>query len=501
MAYIDPNLGMPQRYMPGEERPSTFSRLMEAQPSVVGGVFVQAGRGARTIMAGGGFMDDRSSSRFLSGRADKAARRYGAFRKGADALNATDLKSGEQYLKFGKNSKRGARLAAEGGKHNPLVHGARVNTLTVRPRALRRASSISVFSNEGTYTYAQGIRGIGTKRFGALGKIANKVGADATENILGPGLFASITGGRKIDLLERKALGGSSKALSRLGKADTGIQRLASMNNPSMLAHGPLQSPIQMARSMGGIPGGVGALPASQRLAAARASLAPSQAYRAGTAGMVQAGTAAGQVVGEVGARGNLLASAMAGKGTRYMAGYARGALGFGGVAGLEGSAQLGAKQAIANMTEALGKGIIGAQGTALTGEVAAQSILKEGVLKTLGFKGGMEALGTKTGAKVLGMRAFAQALPGINLISTAALVYDVGRLGGELIKSGINLASDAEKSLQGSFSKPVFGMGYRDTEAAATSRSRGVMAIQNSRLNARSALGSEASMMSAHFG
>ena len=469
MAYIDPNLGMPQRYMPGEERPSTFSRLMEAQPSVVGGVFVQAGRGARTIMAGGGFMDDRSSSRLLSRRADKAAKRYGAFRKGSMSLDPTDLKSGEQYLKFGKNSKRGARLAAEGGKHNPLFYGAKVNTATVRPRALRRASSISVFSNEGTYTYAQGIRGIGTKRFGPLGKIANKVGADATENILGPGLFASITGGRKMDLLERKALNGSGRAVSRLSRADIGIQRMAAMNNPALTT-------LTFGSSTG--------IPMLERMTSSGNAMSRGMSAAAG---------------GQIGARGDLLASSMAGKGTRYMAGYTRGALGFGQFT--EGAAEKGAKQAIANMTEALGKGIVGAQGTALTGEVAAQSILKEGVLKTLGFKGGMEALGTKAGAKVLGARAFAQALPGINLIATAALVYDVGRLGGELIKSGINLASDAEKSLQGSFSKPVFGMGYRDTEAAATSRSRGVMAIQNSRLNARSALGSEASMMSAHFG
>ena len=112
-----------------------------------------------------------------------------------------------------------------------------------------------------------------------------------------------------------------------------------------------------------------------------------------------------------------------------------------------------------------------------------------------------MTALGTKTGAAVLGARAAAFAVPGLNLLATAALVYDLGRLGGEGIKSGINLIRDAGKSLQGSLSKPIFGMGYRDTEAASTSRSRGVMAIQNSRLNARSALGSEASMMAAHFG
>jgi hypothetical protein len=91
--------------------------------------------------------------------------------------------------------------------------------------------------------------------------------------------------------------------------------------------------------------------------------------------------------------------------------------------------------------------------------------------------------------------------LPGINMLATASLIYDIGKMGGEVIKSGVNLARDAEKSLQGSINKPLFGMGYRDTEAAATSRSRGVMAIQNSRLNARSALGSEAAMMAAHFG
>lgn len=288
MAYIDPNLGMPQRYMPAEGRPSTFSRLMEAQPSVVGGIFVQAGRGARTIMAGGGFMDDRSSSRFLSRRANKAARRYGAFRNGSMSLNAADLKSGEQFFQFGKNSTRGARLLGEAGEHHPLFYGAKVNTLTTKPRALRRGSSISMFSNEeGTYTYAQGVRGMGTKRFGPLGKLAKNSGANDTENILGPGLFAGITAGRKMDLLERKALNGSRRALSRLGRSDIGIERMIGMNNPNMLFKAS-QTPIQMARSLGGIPGGVGSLPASERLAMARATLAPSRAYNAGIATQVK---------------------------------------------------------------------------------------------------------------------------------------------------------------------------------------------------------------------
>jgi hypothetical protein len=101
----------------------------------------------------------------------------------------------------------------------------------------------------------------------------------------------------------------------------------------------------------------------------------------------------------------------------------------------------------------------------------------------------------------VLGARTAAMAIPGLNLIATASLVYDLGKMGGELVKSGVNLARDAVKSMKGSIDKPMFGMGYKDNEVAATSRSRGVMAIQNSRLNARSMLGSEGSMMAAHFG
>lgn len=209
-----------------------------------------------------------------------------------------------------------------------------------------------------------------------------------------------------------------------------------------------------------------------------------------------------GKGVGEIGTRGNLLASSMAGKGTRYMAGYFRGAQGFVDVAGLSGEALGGAQKAVAHMTKSLGaEGIVGAAGEKLAGEVAAKQILKEGVFKTLGAKGTMSALGTKAGATVLGARGLAFAIPGLNMLATASLVYDLGKMGGEAIKSGINLVRDAEKSLQGSLSKPMFGMGYRDTEAAATSRARGVMAIQNSRLNARSALGSEAAMMAAHFG
>jgi hypothetical protein len=383
------------------------------------------------------------------------------------------VSSGQQFLSFGRRSGRGARLAGEAGRQ-PIYYGARVNTVTARPRALRRMSSLSAFAeDQRTYTYAQGIRGpLSKARFGPLGKLAEASGTARDEALLGPGLFSGITAGRKMDLLERKALSGNARAMSRLSQSDIGIQRMAGMNN------------ARMTTMTMGSPAGI---PMLERMTSSGTALSE---------GMVAARS------GEIGARGNLLASSMAGKGTRYMSGYFRGAQGFAGVAGLEGEAFAGAQKAIANMTSALGtEGIAGKAGEKLAGETAAKQILKEGAFKTLGAKGTMEAFSTKAGMKVLGARGAAMAIPGLNLLATASLVYDIGKMGGEVIKSGINLARDAEKSLQGSFSKPMFGMGYRDTEAAATSRSRGVMAIQNSRLNARSALGSEASMMAAHFG
>ena len=82
-----------------------------------------------------------------------------------------------------------------------------------------------------------------------------------------------------------------------------------------------------------------------------------------------------------------------------------------------------------------------------------------------------------------------------------ASMTYDIGKGVGKMIMGGGNFGKDALKSMQGTINRPLFGAGFKDNEVAATSRSRGVMAIQNSRLNARSALGSEGSMMAAHFG
>jgi hypothetical protein len=107
---------------------------------------------------------------------------------------------------------------------------------------------------------------------------------------------------------------------------------------------------------------------------------------------------------------------------------------------------------------------------------------------------------GTMVG-RALGKGAISGAARAAGPVGWILLAHDLAMMGGKLVGTGINTAIDAGRSIKGSIDKPVFGMGYRDNSVAATSRQRGVMAISNSRLNMRSALGSEAAMMHAHFG
>jgi hypothetical protein len=140
-----------------------------------------------------------------------------------------------------------------------------------------------------------------------------------------------------------------------------------------------------------------------------------------------------------------------------------------------------------------------------------AQRELYEGILGP-GGKGLVRSFGIKESArlaskdagfrKIATSRAFPAAMRFANPIMTASAIYDITKMAATaVIGGGARLARDAVKSMQGSINKPGFGMGFVDNEVAATSRARGVMAIQNSRLNARSTLGAEASMMAAHFG
>jgi hypothetical protein len=408
---------------------------------------------------------------------------------------------------YGSRKTRAAKVAATGADAKmPFLKGARVNHITARPRALSRYNSLAMFNAvDKTPFYSP---------FQMASKIAGKqaakssafrtamYGSDAAlapdQQVFQRGMISMITAGRKIDRLERKAAGGSGRAAKKVATAQEQVRRLAGMNNPAMVASKTF-SGGQFGRILPKSAGQGMILPAGQTFA---------------TTSPMAAALAGGN---QVGLTGNLMANAGATAGSRGVQGFFRGALGYANLtdgAGnrvLTGEAAKLADRSVSYLAMSLdrtGKAGLGIDDAGrLTGRFAgtyegkAAQALEQGVFKTLGVKRTMQAATTKKGAMVLGARTAAMAIPGLNLIATASLVYDLGKMGGEVVKSGINLAKDAVKSMKGSIDKPMFGMGYKDNEVAATSRARGVAAIQNSRLNARSALGSEGAMMASHFG
>jgi hypothetical protein len=401
------------------------------------------------------------------------------------------LQSPSSNAFYGSKSARARKLAATGADTKmPLVKGFRANHITARPAALGRYNSLAMFNaaeKTGFYSPFQMAANMGGKQVAKNSAFRTAVyGSDAAlaadTQVFQRGMVSMMTAGRKTDMLERRAIGGSSRASKKLMTAQEQVRRLALMNNPSMATAGVT---------------GV---------------LAPGKIAQKSLLGQQIGVGGSNFVATSQGLTGNLMASAGATQGSRLMQGYFRGALGNVGAGGLMDEALTGANRAVSHLAMALDKtgkaglGIDNATGK-LTGrfasvyEAKAAKALNQGAFKTLGVKGVAQAMGTKTGAMALGARAGMMAIPGLNLLATASLVYDLGKMGGEVVKSGINLAKDAVKSMKGSIDKPMFGMGYKDNEVAATSRARGVAAIQNSRLNARSALGSEGAMMASHFG
>jgi hypothetical protein len=465
-------------------------RMMENIPGIAASLGFAQYRASNTLMRGG-FQDNRKGYGFKDKRFRSGPGKLGGFTASGELVQP------KASAYYGTRSRR-AKLAGAAGTSEgkmALGKGSRVNHLTARPRALTRFNSLAMFNasqNSAHYSPFQMVAKLSGGRAIKNEAFRKAVyGADATvdslkgEQVFQRGMLSMITTGRRTDILERKAAKGSGRATKKLATAQEQVRRLAGMNNPAMLQG---KSTVQVAAGMRNAPIGsaMQAMSPSQRLAAARAA--------GPTATMSPMATALSGG-NKVGLTGNLMASAGATQGSRFVQGYFRGALGQMDAGGLTDDAMRGASKAVSHIQTAIKAA--GIQGP------FDERVLKGSVVKNLGgFTNALKvATKSKEGAMVLGGRAGIMAVPGLNLLATASLVYDLGKMGGELVKSGVNLARDAVKSMKGSIDKPMFGMGYKDNEVAATSRSRGVMAIQNSRLNARSMLGSEGSMMAAHFG
>lgn len=471
------------------ELPLAF-RMMEHLPSMSASLGFGIMRGSNTIL-GGGFMDDRK----------RGPGKLGGFKQ--NSLTPTNPTANAYY----GSSARRARLAnAAGTSQGKMAFGkaSRLNNITARPRALTRFNSLTGFNASKNTPFYSPFQFMASAAGGVMGRSAGfkqavygSSSAVPENQMFQRGMVSMMTAGRKADLFERKAkFAGDGSPTNRAGrkviKAQEQVKRLANMNNPMSIVRGTTTTgsmgPVGMRGS------------AASRLAAARAAGVPVSALGASTsisyagfgAGGVSSAISGGQ---KVGLTGNLMASAGSSVASRYVQGYGRGALGMMDAGGLTDDALRGAKQAVSHIQTAIQK-------AGISGPFDSR-VLKGSVVKNLGGIGNALKVATKStqGATVLGMRGAMMAIPGLNVLATASLVYDLGKMGGQLVKSGINLAKDAGKSMKGSIDKPMFGMGYKDNEVAATSRARGVMAIQNSRLNARSMLGSEGSMMAAHFG
>lgn len=118
---------------------------------------------------------------------------------------------------------------------------------------------------------------------------------------------------------------------------------------------------------------------------------------------------------------------------------------------------------------------------------------------KAAGTGGRARAL--MSGARVAGsvaLRGFGRAVP---FLGWGLLVKDVAKFTTKTTGRVMKGFVDAGHSYVGGLSNPIMGAQFRDSDVSRTSRSRGVMEIQNSRLNARSILGAESGSMAAHFG
>lgn len=465
-----------------------WSRMMENIPGISASVGFGTFRGSNTLLRGG-YMD--RPSRLGSFVNNRRASKFRFMQEGqlSSARASHYLIGGEQKV----------------GKKMAFFRSSRLNNASLRPRAFGRFHSVSVFAGTAENAYTP---------FGASGFLGNtKAGRSLLEKsgiklsegeaAFGPGLLSAISAGRKVDIMEAKALKGSSRAARRLAKSDTALTNLAKMNNDMLLKPKIIQ----------GTTTGPTLKEANKLRWAQRGAMDPSQYMEFNKVTSISYGDSVMKTAlssGEVGVRGNLYASSMSGAFTSYAAGYTRGALGFGGTGGLTGRALEGARAAETRFGSAFAKAF-GDEGltTRLGGKLfkgaeggieLLQGTGGKALFRELGTEG-ITKLAASGGGRVLAARGLAVAIPGLQVLAAASFAYDIGKMAGEVVKSGINLAKDANRSLQGSIAKPAFGMGYKDTEAAATSRARGVQAIQNSRLNARSALGTEGAMMAAHYG
>lgn len=471
---IEPEMGSD---LAGPQAP-LFMRMAENMPAISHTMAWNVRRFENTMFKGG-FLDRAAAG---SARQTRRAAKYGSF-----IGNNTMAPSNNAFV-FSKF--RGAKAAAAG--KTPFIKPS-LKTNIGSPRSFRRMASVSALSGNadgaGLYTPFQGAKmlGKGLEKLGARGALEARGIIDATdEDLLAGGLLGRISTMQKTASLEVKSRKLETKIANRtsagknagffrerrkssVDKKLRGLDKnIARLQNVKPLT-GPPALPSAGAtnrafirgnrlRAISDSQGGVLSRAITESLGVAQApwqfldTKGGAKLLDATTKAFSGNATAASEFLSATGTSFDDLG--------RFGDKVSRGGR-LGRILPKQSNIRVAAKMADA------------------AGEKAAARVLRNQLLK----------------------RGGAYAMRSLSIVGNAALVYDLGKLAGKGVMAAGNFAKDAVKSMQGSMHKPLFGMGFRDNEVAATSRARGVAAIQNSRLNARSMLGSEAGMMAAHFG
>jgi len=492
--------------------------ILESLPGITTAALFNARRYAKTLEKGGRF--DVAAG--TAGRKLKRAKKYGALV--GDRLAAPDP---AQFIGGGRRGPLGAyarRRIAQG--KTPLLRASRANNLTANLGAVNRLTSLGALAGDArkAYTPMQGISGImdfltKSKRFNervGLGADFNSAEQKAySGGVLGR--IASINRVNTLDSIIARGAGTSRFSQARHAKAVAAKKQIvanalkvAEVANP-VAKSAPVitagREAVRRVTDLARLAGGAGArVPIETTRAAARA--ARISAVASATADVTAARTAmateaTAKFIGSemtTGVLSNRITSFFGGA-TNYMNASATQKRTFGHALRAAGFSDREARMAFRDFSgsDTRAAKYVGGFRRELAGGIKQLQIGAKAALNT-GAATNMRLAGLKVfgSGVVKGTGAF---MPGLNVLATGQLIYDLAKGAGKIAVKGVNFAKDAVKSMQGTINKPMFGSGFKDNEVAATSRSRGVMAIQNSRLNARSLLGSEASMLAAHFG
>jgi len=515
------NSGMAMRGMAkGDVDVPLLFDLAESLPSVVSAAAINSRRYANTLLKGG-FADVAAGT---TGRKLKRAQKLGAFAGNSPAVSPSAsgmFMGGNSNLKFMRNlaKKRAAKANA-----TPFV--TQTLNANFRPKAFNRMASLTSLTGDkslGFYTPFQSLSGMGNSAVEKLPSVRNFLGRmsgttlNEKDKAFSGGILGRIESINRINNIESTIARGAGSGSGFLGRRQTAkytralaqkeklvqnIARVQSLANPSMnaIVNGPaVNAAAKAARASARAaasaapPGMISddVLRASVRAAGRSAVTTGNASAAANLAAIADDPIKAVASTMTVGKISNAITSYYAGvvdptkmtNAQRMIAKRVTGRLGgVGGFASFSDDFTKGGKYAGNFMARTFG----GAKMMTMAGQY-----LQSGGSRTVATK--FAAMGAT--------RAIGGLMTPINFLAMGQLVYDIGKGFGKIASRGVNFAKDAMKSMQGSINKPMFGTGFKDNEVAATSRSRGVMAIQNSRLNARSLLGSEAAMMAAHFG